>query len=84
MIGNAAYIALVVTATFGILGATSARATVDGGDRDTMHEGAVKRCSLDGINPAYHPEIFGNPATARAFGFVLDSRHVWHVVPNCH
>jgi hypothetical protein len=30
----------------------------------------VKPCSLDGVNPVYHPDIFGNPAVARSFGFV--------------
>jgi len=27
--------------------------------------GNVRPCSLDGVNPAHHPQIFGNPATAR-------------------
>jgi hypothetical protein len=47
--------------------------------------GFVKPCSLDGVNPAYHPEIFGNPALARAYyGFVLGRDNVWRVEPNCH
>ena len=46
--------------------------------------GFVKPCSLDGVNPAYHPEIFGNPAFARAvFGFVQARDGSWHVIPNC-
>jgi hypothetical protein len=35
--------------------------------------------SLDGVNPADHPGIFGNPATARAYGFVQSSDGTWHV-----
>ena len=27
--------------------------------------GFVKACSLDGVNPVYHPAIFGDPAVAR-------------------
>jgi hypothetical protein len=47
--------------------------------------GFVKPCSLDGVNPVYHPDIFGNPALARAYyGFVLGPDHVWRVIPNCH
>jgi hypothetical protein len=32
--------------------------------------GAVMPGSLDGVNPAYHPGIFGNAATAASYGFV--------------
>jgi hypothetical protein len=45
--------------------------------------GFVKPCSLDGVNPVYHPEIFGNPAVARTYGFFLGPDRRWHVVPNC-
>jgi hypothetical protein len=38
---------------------------------------------LDGVNPVYHPEIFGNPAVARSYGFFLGPDRRWHVVPNC-
>jgi hypothetical protein len=37
--------------------------------RGTRQPGAVIPCSLDGINPAYHPEVFGNATSAREFGF---------------
>lgn len=46
--------------------------------------GYVIPCSLDGVNPVYHPEIFGNPAVARAYGFVRGPDHAWHVMKNCH
>jgi len=34
--------------------------------------GAVRKCSLDGVNPALHGAIFGkkHPAVAKAYGFV--------------
>jgi hypothetical protein len=35
--------------------------------------------SLDGVNPAYHPDIFGNAATAAAYGFVQSRDGNWHV-----
>jgi hypothetical protein len=56
-----------------------------GSNRDSGRErgGHVNRCSLDGVNPVYHPDIFGNPAVARSFGFVLGPDHAWHVVANC-
>jgi hypothetical protein len=41
--------------------------------------GSVKACSLAGVNPVHHPEIFGNPAVARSMGFVQSSDGVWHV-----
>jgi hypothetical protein len=46
--------------------------------------GFVKPCSLDGVNPAYHPDIFGNPAAAREiYGFVRGRDGTWQVEPNC-
>jgi hypothetical protein len=44
----------------------------------------VLPCSLDGVNPVYHPHIFGNPAVARSYGFVRSRDGTWYVVPNCH
>ena len=47
--------------------------------------GFVKPCSLDGVNPVYHPEIFGNPALAReVYGFVRARDGSWQVIPGCH
>jgi hypothetical protein len=44
----------------------------------------VTPCSLAGVNPVYHPEIFGRPAFAKAYyGFVQGRDHTWHVMPNC-
>jgi hypothetical protein len=47
--------------------------------------GYVKPCSLDGVNPVHHPDIFGNPALARAYyGFVRGRDGTWQVQDNCH
>ena len=79
-----AFVALAVTTSFSMLAIVSAVAADDNrGDRGGLETG-VLRCSLDGINPAYHPEIFGNPAAAAAYGFVRGRDGTWHVVPNCH
>ena len=78
-----AFVALAVTTSFSMLAIVSAVAADDNrGDRGGLETG-VLRCSLDGINPAYHPEIFGNPAVAKAYGFVLGTDRVWRVESNC-
>jgi hypothetical protein len=67
----------------GVLGTSAAMASFMGEGR---HKGGyVKPCSLDGVNPAYHPDIFGNPALARAYyGFVRGRDGTWQVENNCH
>jgi hypothetical protein len=44
--------------------------------------GYVVPGSLAGVNPVYHPGIFGNPATAKRYGFVQSSDGTWHVQGN--
>jgi len=66
----------------GTLGTTVAFASHDIGDRRNRG-GYVIPCSLDGVNPVYHPGIFGNPAVARSYGFVYGRDGAWHVVPGC-
>ncbi|HEY2230499.1 MAG TPA: hypothetical protein VGI22_22715 [Xanthobacteraceae bacterium] len=61
----------------GVASAASDRGT--GRDRG----GHVVPCSLDGVNPAYHPDIFGDPAVARSFGFVIGPDRSWHVSAGC-
>jgi len=61
---------------------TTASASNENRDRDRERGGFVTTCSLDGVNPVYHPEIFGNPAVARSYGFV-QGRGGWQVIPNC-
>jgi hypothetical protein len=82
MIGNKAFVALAITTALGILGTTSAAAGSDR-DRGNRKRGSVVPCSLVGVNPVYHPEIFGNAATAYAYGFVRSRDGAWQVLPNC-
>jgi hypothetical protein len=79
-----AILALAIITALGVLGAAPAVAR---DDIDTRGErgGSVVPCSLSGVNPALHPEIFGNPAlAAREYGFVKSRDGTWQVVPNCH
>jgi hypothetical protein len=77
MIGNKSFITLSLVAALGVLGTASALAS-EHGDRGTRG-GYVVPGSLDGVNPAYHPDIFGNAATAYAYGFVRSPNGTWHV-----
>jgi hypothetical protein len=82
--GKLAFVAFAVTA-LGVLGSAPAVASKD--DIDTRGErgGSVRPCSLDGVNPAHHPEIFDNPAVAaREYGFVKSRDGAWQVGPNYH
>jgi hypothetical protein len=81
MNGMKPFIALAVSTTVAILGTASAALA-----KGNMHPGGnVRPCSLDGVNPAYHPYIFGNPAATYAvYGFVRSRDGTWQVVPNCH
>jgi hypothetical protein len=83
MSGNKAFVMLAITAALGVLGAASAVAKDDMGKRDERG-GSVVPCSLAGVNPVHHPEIFGNPAVAaREYGFVQSRDGTWHVQDNC-
>jgi hypothetical protein len=72
---------LATSAALGVL-CTTALADKDIGDHRSQG-GYVVPCSLDGVNPAYHPDVFGSPAMARSYGFYLGADHAWHVVPGC-
>jgi len=63
------------------LGVVSASANEMSFDKDRA--GFVQPCSLVGINPAYHPEIFGNSAVAASYGFVRSRDGTWQVRPGC-
>jgi hypothetical protein len=52
-------------------------------DRSREQGGFVTPCSLDGVNPSYHPEIFGNPASAAQYGFIQGPGGVWQVRASC-
>ena len=60
-----------------ILGTASA--ALAGDNNSEPSGGYVLPGSLDGVNPADHPGIFRNPATARSYGFVQSSDGTWHV-----
>jgi len=61
MTGKKVFIALAVITALSILSASSAAA----GHNRWPRGGYVVPCSLDGVNPVYHPGIFGNPAFAK-------------------
>lgn len=80
MRGNKPFRVLAIITAAGVLSVTSAAAS----DIFRSRGGHVMPCSLDGVNPAYHPDIFGNPAVAaRDYGFVRSQDGIWHVRPNC-
>ena len=60
-----------------ILGTASA--AMAGSENTEERGGYVVPGSLVGVNPVYHPDIFGNAATARSYGFVQSADHTWHV-----
>jgi hypothetical protein len=72
----------IVLATALILGTASA--ALAGDSNSDPGGGYVVPGSMDGVNPAYHPGIFGNPATAKAYGFVQSADGAWHVQANSH
>jgi hypothetical protein len=78
--GKNALVAVALTAALSILGAASAAAA---GSERWPRGGYVLPCSLDGVNPVYHPHIFGDPGTAYAYGFVRSRNGVWQVRPDC-
>ena len=83
MSGKMALIAPVAITVFTLSVAPSLAGGDMGAGGDRSEGGGVTRCSLDGVNPAHHPEIFGNPAVAASYGFVRSPDGTWHVQPNC-
>jgi hypothetical protein len=79
-----AFALLAIATAVSVLGTTSAAWSFFNGEG--RHRGGfVKPCSLDGVNPVYHPDIFANPALARAvYGFIQAPDGTWHVQANCH
>ena len=74
---------VMLAAAAALLGAGAAIAKEDMDNRGERG-GAVAPCSLDGVNPAHHPEVFGNPAAAASqYGFVRSRDGSWHVQDNC-
>jgi hypothetical protein len=83
MTGALTHTIVLSALTVGLFAASPAMASFIG---DGRHKGGyVKPCSLDGVNPAYHLDIFANPALARAdYGFVRGRDGTWQVENNCH
>ena len=67
-------ITIALTAAL-ILGAASAALAKGRGSPG----GNVMPCSLDGVNPVFHPQIFGTVAAARTFGFIQAPDRTWHL-----
>jgi hypothetical protein len=66
------------------LSSTSAAWASDCEDYLRPCRGFVIPCSLDGVNPAYHPSIFANPRVAREqYGFIQLRDGTWRVEANC-
>ena len=64
----------VIGVTLSIAGISSALAEV----------GRVKPCSLVGVNPVHHPEIFGDANVAlEHYGFVQGANGKWQVEKGC-
>jgi hypothetical protein len=86
MSGKTGFVVLAVTIALSFLGDASTVAKDDMGDKGDKDEraGSVLPCRLSGVNPAAHPEIFGNPAVAASYGFVRSRDGTWHVRPGCH
>jgi hypothetical protein len=82
MNGKKALVALAVITAPAFLGISPAAGSSCRED-PSQCGGFVLPCSLDGVNPVYHPHIFGNPAVARSYGFVRSRDGTWQVVPNC-
>ena len=61
-----------------ILGSLGSAALADQSD---ISGGSVVPGSMDGVNPAYHPGIFGNAAAAKAYGFVVSPKQT-HRAPH--
>jgi hypothetical protein len=80
---NKSKIALSVAITLGVLSTASAALAGSDSDDGANGGGFVIRCSLDGVNPVYHPGIFGNPAVAREYGFVKSRDSSWRVEKKC-
>ena len=69
MSGEKHCVVFAIAVGLGVLGPASTAWPQTGGYDYEYEGGYVKPCSLEGVNPAYHPEIFANPTAARGYGF---------------
>jgi hypothetical protein len=81
MSGQKHFIAFAIAVSLGALGPAST-AWAQMGYNYEYEGGYVKPCSLEGVNPVHHPEIFGNPAAAGEYGFAQSRDGTWHT-QNC-
>jgi hypothetical protein len=71
---------LAAVVALGVLGTVSAQAL----HNHNRKGGFVIPCSLAGVNPAFHPDIFSDPFLARAeYGFIRSRDGTWQVERNC-
>jgi hypothetical protein len=82
MTGTKAFALLAAVTAGAVFGTASSTWAQHHGGGGTNTHGSVQQCSLAGVNPAHHPEIFGNPAVAATYGFI-QSDGSWHVAPGC-
>jgi hypothetical protein len=72
---------LAAVVALGVLGTISAAQAQYNYNRKG---GFVIPCSLAGVNPAVHPEIFSDPFIAREeYGFIRSRDGTWQVERNC-
>ena len=71
---------LSMVLALGVLGGASAARASNENDGGNETGGYVLPGSRDGVNPAYHRGIFGNPFAANAYGFapVKHKQHAEH------
>jgi hypothetical protein len=84
MNGKKYFIAFAIAPSLGALAPASTAWAQTGGFDFEYQGGFVKPCSLDGVNPAHHPEIFGSPAVAREYGFAQSPDGAWYVSCGAH
>jgi hypothetical protein len=65
-----------------VLSLTAAPVWAQGSESPQSNSGVIP-CSLSGVNPADHSDVFGNPEVARQYGFVRGPDGNWQVIPNC-
>jgi hypothetical protein len=75
MIGKRTLIAISAAMALGVLGASAAQANDSGEDRG----GFVVPGSMVGVNPVYHPDLFGGAgyasAARNAYGYAIAPVH---------
>jgi len=84
MKGSKSSVLFAASTALAVLSAASAGWAAQHARHGLLHHaqypgGTVQRCSLEGVNPAHHPHIFGSATSAAAYGFVQSADGNWHV-----